>query len=233
MAKTDVRTAMADAMSIRGRLTAPEIHIYPFSRLIHAPAARWEKLLKALEEKENIVYLYYQPAREAIVKLTASSGKRRDSIFVEMQARAAAVVHSPSQNPVRDNTKCFETFEETFLPKISSFVQSLIRRKHFGTSFGGVILKGLPHMEVIDQKGKSRLVYLYPSNWSDKELDAYLELLTIIIEAEFEAEASDLWCMDLRRKQTVKRSKSKVRTRKACNDAAQHFVRLRSLAEVD
>jgi hypothetical protein len=205
MAKT------ADVSNAEPRITtltvqAPRIHIYPFSRLVNASAGKWEKLIANLEEKQKIVYLYYQPVRDAVVKLTAAGGGDRDEIYREMSQRASEVIHTQSQNPVRDNQKCFECFEEDFLSKIREFEASLLKVPQVeGTFFGGVILKGLPHMIVQDQRGKRRFVYLYPSAWKDHELDAYMELLTIIIESEFGADAADLWCMGLKSGLTIPR----------------------------
>jgi len=218
---------VSSALVAKIEVEAPRIHIYPFSRLIGAPAARWERLISDLEAKEQIVYLYYQPVREAIVRLSSGAGADRDRIYGEMSRRAEAVVHTASQNPVRDNQKAFETFEEKFMPKIKTFVRSLLKSPQIeGTYFGGLILRGLPHMEVIDQKGKTKFVHLYPSSWKDHELDAYMELLTIIVESEFGAEAKDLWCMDLKRGISISRTKSKVRTRQACHEAARLFKRM-------
>ena len=95
-----------------------------------------------------------------------------------------------------------------------------------GTFFSGIILKGLPHMLVIDNQQRLRYVYLYPSSWKDHELDSYMELLTIIIESEFGADAADLWCMGLKTGLSIPRPRSKSRTRHACKDAAKHFKRM-------
>lgn len=223
------KTALKDSKTLVAKLTieAPRIHIYPFSRLIGAPAAKWEKLIADLEAKEQIVYLYYQPVREAIVKLTSGGGEDRDDIFEEMSRRAADVIHGPSQDPVRDNQKCFLVYEEKFLSKVKSFESSLLRVPQIeGTFFSGLILKGLPHMVVRDRKDRKRFVYLYPSAWKDHELDSYMELLTIIVESEFGADAADLWCMGLKSGETIPRPRSKKRTRQACRDAAKHLKRM-------
>jgi hypothetical protein len=216
-----------DSFAATLTVQAPRIHIYPFSRIVGAPAGRWEKLIADLEAKEQIVYLYYQPVREAIVRFTADAGQHRDKTFAEMCRRAGEVIHAPTQNPVRDNSACFLSFEEHFFPQISEFKASLLRVPQAeGTLFSGIILKGLPHMLVVDSKGKDRYVYLYPSNWKDHELDAYMELLTIIIESEFSADSADLWCMGLKKGITIPRPKSKMRTRQACREAAKHFKRM-------
>jgi hypothetical protein len=154
-------------------------------------------------------------------------GKKREQIYEEMTRQAAGVVHSPNQNPVRDNQNCFHQFESSFLPQIKSFEQSLLRVPQAeGTFFNGIILKGLPHMVVTDKRDRRRYVHLYPSAWKEQELDAYMELLTIVIESEFGADAKDLWSMGLRSGESITRPKSKSRSRRACAEAAKHFHRL-------
>ncbi len=230
------KVSLKHANSLVTALTieAPRIHIYPFSRLIGASAAKWEKLISDLEAKEQIIYLYYQPVREAIVRLTSSECEHRDEIYDEMSQRAAAVIHTGAQNPVKDNQKCFVSFEENFLPKISSFEKSLLKVPQIeGTFFCGLILKGLPHMIVRDWKDRQRFVYLYPSAWKDHELDAYMELLTIIVESEFGADAVDIWCMGLKKGETIPRPRSKTRTRQACREAAKLFKRMIDAGVID
>ena len=209
------------------RVTAQEIHIYPFSKLVGALPPRWERLLSEIEEKEQLIYRYYQPVREAAVRLAAQGLHRRDAIFAEMRQRAAEVMHGPRQKPIEDNQARFAVFENSFLPKIKEFKASLLRVPQVhGTPFAGLILKGLPHMVVVDNRGRDRYVYLYPSSWDDADRDAYLELLTIIIESQFNASAADLWCMGLKDGKTVPWPKSKIRVRNACYDAARHYRRL-------
>jgi len=194
---------------------------------VGAPAGKWERMISQLEQKQRIIYLYYQPVREAIVKFTSQSGAGRDDIFRKMSQRASEVVHTQNQNPVRDNQKCFECFEKDFFPKIKEYKNSLLRAPQMdGTFFSGVILKGLPRMLVIDNQQRLRYVYLYPSSWKNHELDSYMELLTIIIESEFGADAADLWCMGLKTGLSIPRPRSKSRTREACKDAAKHFKRM-------
>jgi hypothetical protein len=213
------------------KVKGPEIHIYKFSRLVGAEAGKWEKLLKELESKEDVIYRYYQPVREAAVKLASRAGKGRDAIYQEMTLQAESVIHSPNQNPIKDNQTCFSKFENIFLPKIQNFKVSLLRTHHGdGTYFNGVILKGLPHMIVTDQKDRERYVYLYPSNWKEYELDSYLELLTIIIESEYGAVAKDIWCRGLRNGESVAWTKSKVRVRQKCQEAARLYKRMSILA---
>ncbi len=74
MVVKEANTLGAASLVTKLTIEAPRIHIYPFSKLIGAPAAKWEKLISELEEKERIVYLYYQPVREAIVSSLRDPG---------------------------------------------------------------------------------------------------------------------------------------------------------------
>jgi hypothetical protein len=112
------------------KVTGPEIHIYKFSRIVGAEAGKWEKILRELESKEDVIYRYYQPVREAAVKLASKAGKGRDIIYQELTLQAEKVIHSPNQNPVKDNQAYFKKFEEIFLPQIKSFRAGLLRTPH-------------------------------------------------------------------------------------------------------
>jgi hypothetical protein len=80
---------------------------------------------------------------------------------------------------------------------------------------------------VVDRRGQrsdSSIFIHLPGK--DHELDAYMELLTIILESEFGADAADLWCMGLKIGITIPRPRSKARTRQACREAARLFKRM-------
>lgn len=201
------------------------IHIYPLSRLVGAPAAKWEKILAELEEKQKRLFSYYGASREACVRLSSSGNRERDAIMHDMIATANATPHAPWQDIVNDNIRAFVSFEKSFLPKIKSFDASLLRLpKGEGTNFNGINLHGSPHMIVKDRRGRTRYAYLHPSDWTDDCLKAYLELLTIVVEDQFGGTAGDLWWMDLRTGKTIP-WKSSAKTRRECRDAIKHYMR--------
>jgi hypothetical protein len=78
---------------------------------------------------------------------------------------------------------------------------------------------------VVTGEARSDSSNFYPSFWKDHELDAYMELLTILLESEFGADAADLWSMGLKIGITIPRPRSKARTRQACREAARLFKR--------
>lgn len=89
---------------------------------------------------------------------------------------------------------------------------------------------GAPHMEVIDRDGEDRYVFLHPSEWSQDDLKAYLELLSIVVEHCYGADSSKIWALDLRNGVEIKwRSSSRIRRR--CESAAKLYGRLIRLLE--
>jgi len=189
------------------------VHIYKLSRLVHAAAGSWEKRLQEIEQGRRQAYVYYRPMREAVVAFCASKGNDRDKIVKHMLAQAQLQPWARGQNPETDNLEAFETFEEMCYPKIGTFMGSLLRRPQgLGVSFAGVLLYGTPHFKATDRKGVERFVFLYASKWRDDDLKAYLELLGVVVEAEFRQPATSLWHMDLRKGLAHKHRPSK-RTR--------------------
>lgn len=130
----------------------------------------------------------------------------------------------------QDNDDAFSTFADVFYPKIAKFRRNLLREQRTGCELEGLTLEGAPHLEVVDQAGKKRHIFLHAANWRKEDLDAYLELLGIVIEARYGGDSSSLWALDLRRGKEIKWRPS-VRVRKRCANAAKLYVRLRRALE--
>jgi hypothetical protein len=204
----------------------PAVHIYTLSRLVHAPAGGWERKIEEIEEGRDKAYSYYQPMREAVIAYCAAKGKGREKIVSRMLGEARLKPHGHGQDPEADNLRAFETFEAKCYPKIGSFVRSLIRMPQGpGVLLEGVLLHGAPHFQVTDKEGETRYVFLHPSNWTEENLKAYLELLSFIVEATFNASATSIWHMNLRSGR-VSRYASSKRVRRRCVDAARLFGRI-------
>jgi hypothetical protein len=204
---------------------APEVHIYPLSRLVHAPASDWVNMLTSLEEGKDYANRYYLPLREAIAAFCAQSGKGRSNILSTMITRALALGGTRGQRIARDNEAAFGVFESSFYPNIKRFHRSLLRDQQPGCKFEGIILIGTPHLLVTDQNGSQRYVFLHAAAWDDADLKAYLELLSIIIAQRFQAEPNSMWCMNLRLGKEV-RWRPSVRIRRRCAKAARLYARL-------
>jgi hypothetical protein len=184
----------------------------------------WEQLIKTLEEGSSHAYTYYQPMREAVVQITQSRGHRRQHIVQTMTARSRGGGRGRG-NQLRDNLTAFEAYENEFLPQIGRFRSSFLREKQAGCQLEGLTLKGAPHFEVDDARGRRRHVFLHAANWDDDDLAAYLELLGVIVEQCYGGDSSSLWIMDLRNGTDI-RWKSKSRMRKRCSATAKHYLRL-------
>jgi hypothetical protein len=68
-------------------------------------------------------------------------------------------------------------------------------------------------------------VFLHAANWSKKDLNAYLELLGIIVEASYGGDNQSLWILDLKNGKEVKWRPS-VQVRNRCKGAARLYARI-------
>jgi hypothetical protein len=204
----------------------PGVHIYTLSRLVHAPAAGWERKIEEIEKGRAKAYSYYQPMREAVIAYCAAGGAGRDQIVARMLAEARRQPRARGQDPERDNLHAFEVFETSCYPKITKFVKSLLRRPQGpGVQFEDVFLFGAPHLEVADRNGEVRYVFLQASDWKEVQVKAYLELLAVVVEKAFGGPASSIWHMNLRTGR-VARHRSSKQVRRRCAEAARHYRRI-------
>ena len=201
------------------------IHIYPLSRLVNAPAASWEKLIKLIEDGKEKAFGYYLPMREAVVLYCAKDGNGFDAILAEMLNRARAMGGSRGQQIADDNEVAFRTFVENFYPKIGKYKRDLLRDAQNGIAYEGITLLGAPHFVAQDKAGRTRYVFLYAANWSPQQLKTYLQLLIHIVDKKYSGAADQIWCMDLKRRKTITFSGS-TRLSARCVDAAKHYARL-------
>lgn len=202
------------------------VHIYPLSKLVHASAGSWETQLREIEEGKLHAYRYYLPLREAVVHYCKSHGKKLDQILQQLHSSATAVTAHRGANPLRDNRAAFDTFINSFYPRIGAFAQSFLREETIPVcAFEDLLLSGQPHFSVKDKSGETRFVYLHASKWDEDDLKSYLELLSIIVADRFSAPSTSIWCMDLRTGADY-RWKSSPRIRTRCVNAARLFARL-------
>jgi len=209
----------------------PQIHVYPLSRLVHAPARGWEKLLAKIEDEKQRAFAHYLPMREGVVLFCAGGGRDTEKLANEVASRALQMGGvRRGKLMAAGNEAAFRMFVDVFYPEIKKFKRSFLRDSQSGVEFEGILLAGSPHLEVIDKHGNTRYVFLHAAEWESDDLKAYLELLAVVIERKYGASASDLWCMDLKTGETIAFKGSK-RIRKRCVDAAHHFARFMSAPE--
>jgi hypothetical protein len=203
----------------------PGVHIYTLSKLVHAPAGAWERMIEEIERGRKRAYAYYLPMREAVVAYCAASGNGRDRIVAKMLAEARRQPRARGQDPEADNLGAFEVFETSCYPKIARFVRGLLRNPQPGVPFEGVFLFGNPHLEVRNRDGELRYIFLQASSWKEEHVRAYLELLAVIVEKTFAKPADNIWHVNLRTGRVAKYRSSK-RVRSHCADAARHYGRI-------
>ena len=188
-------------------------------------------MLAKIEDERQRAFAHYLPMREGVVLLCARGGRDAGKLANEVASRALQMGGVRRGKPMAaGNEAAFRMFVDVFYPKIKKFKRSFLRDFQAGVEFEGLLLAGSPHLEVIDEHGNTRYVFLHAADWDSDDLKAYLELLAIIIERKYGASASDLWCMDLKSGETIAFKGSK-RIRKCCVDAARHFARFVSAPE--
>lgn len=200
----------------------PDVHIYPLSRLVNASAPRWVKLLQDIETGKDRAFAYYLPSREGIALLTAKKGQGSQAILAQVIRRAESMA---GPRVATDNERAYKNFEAHFLPKIGKLKKSLLHEAQSGVAFEGVNLLGAPHMVVTDRDGNERYVVLLAADWEKDDLFAYLELLRVIVDKQFNGTAASIWCMDLRTGKTVKFLGSN-RMRNRCIACARLYARV-------
>ncbi len=203
----------------------PEVHIYPLSRLVHAPAGEWLGMLRSIEEGKDYANRYYLPLRQAVVEFCSRKGASKSTILQTLRRRAVSLGGSRAQRIAGDNEKAFEVFATEFYPRIKRFRRSLLGERQQRCPFESVMLVGTPHLIVTDLDDRERYVFLHASSWGDNDLKAYLELLSIIVEQRFNAGPKDLWCMNLKTGTDVKWRPGKL-TRSRCAKAAGLYAQL-------
>ncbi|MBZ5513718.1 MAG: hypothetical protein LAN62_02520 [Acidobacteriia bacterium] len=209
------------------------MHIYPLSRLVHAQPVGWEDLLNSIEEGKEYAFGWYQPLREAVVSYCQAKGAGRDTIVRIMRSRALSMWGSRGPEVAKANEDAFDKFETLFYPRIRRFQRNLLRDAQKSVNFEGLQLTGAPHFQVIDENDKERYVFLLAAKWKTKDLKAYLELLSIIVQQRFRKPSQTIWCMDLRTGKDFKWSGSSKRMRAKCAKAARLYRRFERTAEVD
>lgn len=212
--------------------STPTVHIYPFSKLVNAPAAGWEKLIDQIEEGKNKAFAYYLPMREAVVLFCLKSGEDFDKVLGQLVRRAHEMGGVRGKKIAADNKAAFRMFVEEFYPRIAKFKKNSLHDVQVGVEFEGIMLTGAPHFIAEDQDGNTRFIFLHAAKWSDEQVKIYLQLLSVIIEKKYGGAAEQIWCMSLKNGKTIK-FKGSARVLSRCADAAKHYARLAQLLTSD
>jgi hypothetical protein len=201
-------------------------HIHQLSRLAFAQVTDWNRILQELEEGRKQMFWSYKPLRAGAFNLLKGHGKQREEIYGGV---AALAEKAGGARCAKANVKALETFEDQFLPVIKAPRENYMESAQRGVDFAGAELVGGPHFSITDGTGQTRFVYVHPSKWAHDQTEAFCELLTVIIEKKFQASASDLWFLDLRRGSRALWPKSKPRVRRKCEQTAKLLALLRGV----
>jgi len=168
----------------------------------------------------------YKPLRAGAFKLLST--KESPKIQEIYQGVAALAERAGGAKCATANVKALEVFENRFVPSIVAGKDNYMEFTAPGVDFAGVELIGGPHFSVANRDAKTRFVYLHPSNWTEPQTEAFCELLTVVLEKKFKADAGALWFLNLRSGKRLSWLKSKPRVRRKCEQAARLLARLRS-----
>jgi hypothetical protein len=206
-------------------MAKPKIHIYLLSRLVFADVTDWQKIMKQLRDGRKNMYWSYKPLREGAFQLASKNGPAVNEIYNSVGALAEK---SGGDRCRKANLAALDKFEHVFLPQIANAKSNLMQGGEQPVDFGEVQLIGGPHFTVTDRGGREKWVYLHPSKWTDEEVIAFCELLTVVSERRFKASARDIWFLDLRSGERVSWTSPKKLVRRKCERAAEFLVALQA-----
>jgi hypothetical protein len=207
-------------------MTKQRFHIHQLSRLAFAKVTDWDRILRELEARRKQMFWSYKPLRSgAFNLLNAEDSSEVHEIYncVTTLAEKAGGAKCASAN-----VKALQVFESSFVPIIDSPRDNFMELSAPGVDFAGAELIGGPHFSVVGKAAQTKFVYLHPSNWRNEQTEAFCELLTVVLDKRFDANARDLWFLDLRSGKRRSLPKSKPRVRRRCEQAARLLARLRS-----
>lgn len=178
------------------------------------------------------MYWSYRPLREGAYQMAGEGRKDMASIYsavAELSEKAGGV------RCRKANLSALQVFEESFLPDIAGARSNFMSGSERAVDFGKVQLIGGPHFSVLDAKGQEEYVYLHPSQWTDEQIAAFCELLTLVLERRYNSGARNLWFLDLREGERVPWPRSKKLIRRKCERAAEFLLALQdaNLTEIE
>lgn len=196
------------------------IHLYPMSRLVNAPASKWERLIEALEEGKNKAYAYYLPFRETAVAYASLATKDAANLRSLLYSRA---VQMGTKKMADDNVRAFDVFVNNCAGKLGRFKRSLLRDESVAVDLQGIGVSGNAHFAA-ERTGAEEFVFLLAADWTPDDLQAYLEILSMILSRRY-GRNLQIVCADARNGK-VSKFKSRTRMRKRCEDALKHYARV-------
>ena len=203
----------------------PEVHIYLLSHLAYADVTDWLNIIKQLKKGRKSMFWSYKPLRQGAYEMASKRPTDPNEIYSNV-ASLAQTAGGP--NCRKANLDALKTFESTFLPQFGPAGSNFMNAHEDGVDFGPVRLIGGPHFSIKDKSDQLKFVYLHPSRWTDEQVSAFCELLTVVAEKRFKSEAKHVWFLDLRSGKRVPWASSKKLVRKKCEKAAEFLVGLQA-----
>ena len=203
----------------------PNVHIYLLSRLVFADVTDWQKIMKQLREGRKSMFWSYKPLREGAFQMASDKNADNNAIYTSV---ALLAERAGGDRCRKANLAALAKFENVFLSHIEKVKSNFMGGDEQPVDFGEVQLIGGPHFSVTDAGGKEKWLYLHPSKWTDEEVTAFCELLTVIGEKRYKSNARDIWFLDLRTGERVPWTSSKKLVRRKCEKAAEFLVALQA-----
>jgi hypothetical protein len=203
----------------------PNVHIYLLSRLVFADVTDWQKIMKQLREGRKSMFWSYKPLREGAFQMASDKNADNNAIYTSV---AQLAERAGGDRCRKANLAALAKFENVFLSHIEKVKSNFMGGDEQPVDFGEVQLIGGPHFSVTDAGGKEKWLYLHPSKWTDEEVTAFCELLTVIGEKRYKSNARDIWFLDLRTGERVPWTSSKKLVRRKCEKAAEFLVALQA-----
>jgi hypothetical protein len=203
----------------------PKVHIYLLSRLVFADATDWQAIMKQLRDGRKNMYWSYKPLRQGAYQMSSQKKPDHKAIYNDVGQLAE---RAGGERCRKANLAALQNFENIFLPQIGHAKSNFMEGREQPVDFGKVQLIGGPHFSVMVAGEREKFVYLHPSKWKEEEVTAFCELLTVVGEKRFKANARDIWFLDLRTGARFPWTSSKKLVRRKCEKAADFLVALQA-----
>jgi hypothetical protein len=208
-------------------------HIYQISCLYKQDAARWEDMLRKLEEERDFRFFGYKALREAVVLEMKKRGSGRPHLN---RAYSAKPVSKQEESMRRKSYAALETFIDKIRPKLGKIGRNFMTGKEPVCRWEGHELKGGFHFSALNKKAEEVFLYVSASAHNDEkdknvmQRKAIIELLNIIAEHRFSAEPSRVWFVDLNTGTIHKPAKNVLRVRQDLKRTLDHLQRMKKEA---
>lgn len=200
------------------------LHIYLFSRLFRQSATRWLSTIKRVEADEDYLVKQYFPLRSALNREVGRPGSGEKNLSDMLAERSDT---STNRTITANSNAYLEGFRAFLLPQIERVIEDYVNGPSKTRTFmlGGVLCAGQLHAKVRLKDGATKLLYYHPSDWKDTEIEAFLELLTILAEEAYGLTRNDIWFVDLARQEIIKPRVNYINVRKELTNTAQLWER--------